>query len=137
MEIKDKLGVSSLDKYGDNSIVRYQGTILCVRDEKYCEGFIIQPYDKGTLTFKTFRNIKIGSTLEQVKAAYGEPTMIMDGDRLVFYVYKKNGNRYSLLKEGEATGISTEYYNVQFMLSSDRLVSTITVGDFDFAFNRK
>lgn len=135
-EIETKID-ATLSKWENETTYKYQSVILCIRDNKYNGGYIIQKSGNNAMDFKTMREIKMGSTLEQIKLVYGTPTAIEDEGNLVFYVYKKSGDKYKILKKEEATGNMHEYYYIQFNLNSDKTVTKITMGDFEFVYNRK
>ena len=133
-EIKNMLGTSTLEKSDYGATLKYQGVTFCLRNEKYAGGFVVQPYDDATMLFKTLRNIKLDSTLQQIKSAYGEPTETDDDTQKIYYVYKKDGDIYSLLSKKNLDEKMDEYYYIQFVLNTDQMVSQISIGDYNFVF---
>ncbi|MBQ7935700.1 MAG: hypothetical protein IJ333_05060 [Clostridia bacterium] len=126
----------TIENKGIASYVGYEGIILSIRNEIYCGGYIIQAYDNMGNTFKTFRGICLGSTFDQIKKVYGEPTF-MQSYNVANYVYQKENEQYKLLTENEKTDNTKEYYYIQFMLSNRNTVTMISVGDYDFLYNMK
>lgn len=126
----------TIENKGIASYVGYEGIILSIRNEIYCGGYIIQAYDNVGNTFKTSRGICLGSTFDQIKKVYGEPT-IMQSYNVANYVYQKENEQYNLLTENEKIDNTKEHYYIQFMLNNKNTVTTISVGDYDFLYNMK